>query len=206
MADNKKSVLLYCDIITTVEQLDDQEAGRLFKHYLRYVNDKNPEPPDKLTQIVFEPIKQQLKRDLKKWEIGLEKKSDGGKLGMEKRWGKKNVESEKIKKFQEVVDKIAEEIPKIANFFYIGVDMYKSPISNFIKIEFGMFLESWQMQNSSIKVNEVLNEMDKQCVGKTFTGLDHIQNTFKKTAKELNKPSFNKKDEKATTTINFGKR
>lgn len=67
MAENKKSVLLYCDIIHTVEVLSDDEAGRLFKHYLRYINDQNPNPPDKITQIVFEPIKQNLKRDLNKW-------------------------------------------------------------------------------------------------------------------------------------------
>jgi len=58
MAENKKSVLLYCDIIHTVEELTDQEAGVLFKHYLRYVNDQNPTPPDRITAIAFEPIKQ----------------------------------------------------------------------------------------------------------------------------------------------------
>jgi len=68
MADNKKSVILYCDVIHTFEVLEDDEAGRLIKHYLRYVNDLNPVAPDKLTQIAFEPIKQQLKRDLIKWE------------------------------------------------------------------------------------------------------------------------------------------
>lgn len=68
MAENKKSVLLYCDIIHTVEELSNEEAGKLFKHYLRYINDLNPPEPDKLTKIVFEPIKQTLKRDLKKWE------------------------------------------------------------------------------------------------------------------------------------------
>lgn len=75
MAQDKKSVLLYCDIIHTVEELEDDEAGRLFKHYLRYINDQNPVAPDKLTQVVFEPIKQNLKRDLKKWESKSERNS-----------------------------------------------------------------------------------------------------------------------------------
>jgi hypothetical protein len=82
MAQNKKSVLLYCDIIHTIEQLDDVDAGILFKHYLRYINDQNPEPPSKLIQIVFEPIKQNLKRDLKKWEA----KSLKNKENANKRW------------------------------------------------------------------------------------------------------------------------
>jgi hypothetical protein len=68
MAENKKSVLLYCDILHTVKDLSDEEAGRLFKHYLLYINDFNPEPIDRLTGLLFEPIKQNLKRDLKKWE------------------------------------------------------------------------------------------------------------------------------------------
>lgn len=90
MATDKKSVVLYCDIIHTVKELTDEEAGRLFKHYLAYINDLNPIPPDKLTQVIFEPIKQSLKRDLKKWEDKRGKRSDAGKKGMEKRWGNNN--------------------------------------------------------------------------------------------------------------------
>lgn len=86
MAENKKSVLLYCDIIHTVKTLTDEEAGKLFKHYLAYINDLNPEPPDRLTQITFEPIKQTLKRDLLKWEEKKGTKSDSGILGNLKRW------------------------------------------------------------------------------------------------------------------------
>lgn len=86
MAENKKSVLLYCDIIHTVEELDDVDAGLLFKHYLRYINDQNPEPPSKLIKIVFEPIKQNLKRDLKKWDETKQSRSIAGKAGAEARW------------------------------------------------------------------------------------------------------------------------
>ena len=85
MANGKKSVLLYCDIIHTVEELSDDEAGRLFKHYLRYINDLNPEPPDKLIKIVFEPIKQTLKRDLKAWESIILKRSAAGIASAEKK-------------------------------------------------------------------------------------------------------------------------
>ena len=67
MAENKKSFILYCDIIHTIEKLDDVDAGKLFKHVLRYVNDMNPETDHLITEIAFEPIKQQLKRDLVKY-------------------------------------------------------------------------------------------------------------------------------------------
>jgi hypothetical protein len=88
MAKDKKSFLLYCDLIHTFEELDDDEAGRLIKHIFRYVNDLNPQAPDKITKIAFEPIKQQLKRDLTKWEMELENKSIGGRIGNLKRWNK----------------------------------------------------------------------------------------------------------------------
>ena len=79
--EGKKSVVIYCDLIHTVESLEDDEAGRLFKHFLRYVNDLNPEAPDRITQITFEPIKQQLKRDLIKWNETREIRSENGKKG-----------------------------------------------------------------------------------------------------------------------------
>ena len=85
MAENKKSVLLYCDLIHTVEKLDDATAGELFKHYLRYINDQNPTTDNILVEVVFEPIKQSLKRDLTKWESTLDKRSDAGKKSAAKK-------------------------------------------------------------------------------------------------------------------------
>ena len=68
MATEKKSFLLYCDIIYTISELNNEQAGKLFKHILEYVNDLNPETEDIITRIAFEPIKQSLKRDLQKYE------------------------------------------------------------------------------------------------------------------------------------------
>jgi len=81
MAKNKKSFILYADLLPTIEALNDKEAGILFKHLLRYVNDQNPCCEDRLVAIVFEPIKQQLKRDLKDWEDERQKRSKAGHLG-----------------------------------------------------------------------------------------------------------------------------
>ena len=68
MAQDKNSFLLYCDIIATVDKLSDEQAGKLFKHLLNYVNDNDPILNDLLLEIAFEPIKQSLKRDLIKYE------------------------------------------------------------------------------------------------------------------------------------------
>ena len=91
MAENKKSFILYSDLISIVEKLPDEIAGKLFKVILNYVNDKNPVVEDLLLQVAFEPIKLQLKRDLKKFEDKKEKWSEAGKKSAEKR--SKNVEN-----------------------------------------------------------------------------------------------------------------
>lgn len=83
MADGKKSFVLYCDLIHTVDLLDDVLAGKLLKHLLRYVNDQNPETDDTVLKIAFEPIKRQLKRDLVSWsETRVERVKAGTKGGI----------------------------------------------------------------------------------------------------------------------------
>ena len=94
MAENKKSFILYCDIIHTIEKLSDDDAGKLFKHILRYVNDLNPTTDHLITQVAFEPIKQQLKRDLVKFQNKITKLSENGKKGAEKRWKAKDGKSQ----------------------------------------------------------------------------------------------------------------
>lgn len=86
MADNKKSFILYCDQKGVWDKLDDEQAGRLIKHIISYVNDDNPEAPDFITELAFEPIKQSLKRDLKKYQDTKDERSRNGRLGNLKRY------------------------------------------------------------------------------------------------------------------------
>ena len=81
MATGKKSFIAYCDWLETFEELDDAEAGRLVKHLFRYVNDLDPHAEDKLTKMTFIPIKQTLKRDLKKHEAVAERNRENGAKG-----------------------------------------------------------------------------------------------------------------------------
>jgi len=83
--ENKKSFILYADIYSTVKHLTDEKAGELFKHVLSYVNDENPITEDIIIKVAFEPIKQQLKRDLNRWNDIKGKRSDAGKKSAEKR-------------------------------------------------------------------------------------------------------------------------
>ena len=93
MAENKKGFVLYADLIHTVELMTSSKAGNLFKHILRYVNDLNPKTGDTTIKLVFEPIKQQLKRDLKKYEERKKKYSDAGKRSAEVRREKQKATS-----------------------------------------------------------------------------------------------------------------
>ena len=92
MADNKKSFVLYTDQWELFKKLPNETAGELIKHIFAYVNDEQPETDNLLIQIAFEPIKAQLKRDLKRWEEKLEARS---------RAGKASAESKKINKSQQ---------------------------------------------------------------------------------------------------------
>ena len=81
MAEGKKSFLFYVNWLSTFENLTDEEAGKLIKHLLKYVNNLNPEAPDRLTKLVFEPLKQVLKMDLKKYENIVERNRVNGYKG-----------------------------------------------------------------------------------------------------------------------------
>lgn len=75
MAEGKKSFVLYSDLLPTIKKLVEKDrnnktnnAGELFLHLLEYVCDNNPEAVNDTVDLMFEPIKTQLKRDLTKWE------------------------------------------------------------------------------------------------------------------------------------------
>ena len=79
--EGKKGFILYCDLIHTIRKMPKDKAGELFMTILSYVNDENPEPSDLMVNLVFEPIKQQLKRDLQDWNGTRHERSMAGKIG-----------------------------------------------------------------------------------------------------------------------------
>lgn len=90
MAKDKRSFVLYVDSKETLEALSDENAGKLIKHIFRYVNDENPKTPNELINIAFLPIKNQLKRDLKRWESKQEQRRLAGLKSAESRRTKSN--------------------------------------------------------------------------------------------------------------------
>ena len=79
--ENKKSFILYADIHSTVQHLNNEKTGELFKLILAYVNDENPLTDDIVLKVAFEPIKQQLKRDLRVWKNKKNVRAEAGRKG-----------------------------------------------------------------------------------------------------------------------------
>ena len=86
MAKDKKGFILYADQKALFEQLPNDKAGELIKFIFAYVNDEDPVTEDLIINLAFTPIKQQLKRDLIKFEETKGKRSEAGKAGANKRW------------------------------------------------------------------------------------------------------------------------
>ena len=81
MAEDKKGFILYADQKELFSQLTNEQAGELIKHIYSYVNDENPKSDNLLINMAFTPIKQQLKRDLKRFEDTCTKRAINGRKG-----------------------------------------------------------------------------------------------------------------------------
>ena len=153
MAEGKKSVLLYCDLIHTIEKMSDEMAGKFFKHYLRYINDLNPVTDELLVDITFESVKQNLKRDLKKWEKRAENSRKNGALGGRP---KKNPQKPNglIENPQEpekpVTDTVTVTVTDTVNVKDINKEIKKEPVFNFRKELLTLGLEE-ELANEYIK-------------------------------------------------------
>jgi len=93
MAENKKSFIAYSDWYGMFKALPDDLAGKLIKHIFAYVNDENPTTEDFMINALFEQIKSTLKRDLVKWDLQREQRSEAGKKSAELRATKSNERS-----------------------------------------------------------------------------------------------------------------
>jgi len=81
----KKSFILHVDSLCVLDELTNEEAGKLFKAIKAFNEGKeiNNEP---LIRIVFTPFKNQFIRDNESWEQECKVSSDKGKIGNLKRW------------------------------------------------------------------------------------------------------------------------
>ena len=185
MAKDKKSFILYADAIHTIEKLSDADAGQLLKHLMRYVNDQNPVTDNPLVDIAFEPIKQQLKRDLVKFEDVKVKRSEAGKAGASKRWqmpSNDSKEKQSITKMAvtDTVNVISKDINKRKQEFASDLTSF---VDTYGKAMIREFYDYWTEHGEKDKKMR----FEKQ----TSFNLEARLVRWNKNVQERNKPKFN---------------
>ena len=175
MAENKKSFVLYADLLHTVDKMPSNKAGELFKHILEYVNDKDPQTEDLIIQLTFEPIKQQLKRDLRKYESKLLQWSEAGKRSAEVRKVKKDERTLTDVESRSTVSTVNDSVNDSVNVN----DIKKTKVFSFSKslIELGAEKEL---------VSDFLKVRKTKRLTNTKTAFDNFLGEVKKSNKSIN--------------------
>ena len=113
MAKDKKRFILYMDQRGIFDKLSNEQAGKLIKHIFSYCADENPEE-EFIIDIAFESIKQTLKRDLKKYNVFVDKQringAKGGRPKKEKETQKTQPFFQKPKKPDSVSDSVSDSV------------------------------------------------------------------------------------------------
>lgn len=76
----RRSFLLHIDSLDVLDELSNEEAGRLLKAMRDYHNDEEMKL-DALTKIVFSPFKNQFNRDSLKYKTTCERRANAGSIG-----------------------------------------------------------------------------------------------------------------------------
>ena len=87
----KKSFILYTEINTQLQLLNDEEAGMVFKAIVTYnLTGEKPMSDNKAVNVVLAGVFAQMKRDRRKYQQICAQRSLAGRKGSEKRWHQKN--------------------------------------------------------------------------------------------------------------------
>jgi hypothetical protein len=190
MAKDKKSFILYVDQKDLWNKLPDEIAGKLIKHIYSYVSDENPTSDDLIVEIAFEPIKQQLKRDLKLFEDVKVKRSEAGKAGATKRWQEIANDGKRINGIAKIA--VNDNVNVISKDIYKRKQEFASQLTSFVdtygKQMIRDFYDYWTEHGEKDKKMRYEKE--------TSFNLDARLNRWNKNVQERNKPKFN-----APTTI-----
>ena len=81
MEEGKKGFIIYTDVKETLDNLSDEDVGKLFRGIVNYeVSGDDPDFSGEL-KFAFIPIRQQLDRDSAKWEHKKQVRAEAGKMG-----------------------------------------------------------------------------------------------------------------------------
>lgn len=84
--NHRKSFIIHKDSLDILDQLTDEQAGKLFKAIFSYQKTGDFAELDQLTKIILTPFISQFKRDEEKWSNVVER----NKANIAKRWNTKN--------------------------------------------------------------------------------------------------------------------
>lgn len=82
----KKSFVLYSDLLQPIECMSNEQAGELFKAILRKVNNEDIGELSPMASMAYAFIAPKIDDNAEKWEEEKKKRSEAGKKGMETRW------------------------------------------------------------------------------------------------------------------------
>lgn len=90
----KESFILFTEIIDTVRDMTDEDAGVLFKMILSYEAEEQYEPEEghALAEVAFSFIRRQLDRSDQKYSDAVEKRRSAAHAGARARWAAKDSE------------------------------------------------------------------------------------------------------------------
>ena len=179
MAENKKSFVLYADIIKNIEHLTNEEKGVLFQHLLEYVNDLNPVLEDRLLLTAWKPIETNLKRDLKKYEEKRKQWSEAGKRSAELRKVKKNQRTLTNVEGRSTVSTVNDNVNDNVNVNDIN-NIYNTFVAEVKNGNHDQAIEQWYMRLK-------LKKGTLTPLLKNFKGQLIIDNTLHKNTLELRK-------------------
>lgn len=116
---DKKSFILYKDSLSVLDELSDEQAGRLFKAIKAYQlrsGERSDLDADAgsdcgikefVIRVAFAPFKAQFERDNELYEKKIEARSEAGKKGMESRWNKDNKDNNTITNITNITDSVS---------------------------------------------------------------------------------------------------
>lgn len=188
MAENKNKVIVYADWIHKFEELEDDEAGRLIKHFFRYINDLNPDPPDRTTKLMFIDIKNTLKRDLDKWEEKSPERIEKARIA-----GIASAEARKIKKELNSTNELKNQLNPTKSTVSVSVsDTVNVSVSEKEKLKIlnSFLLSEIKISNDNNFLNfgeHVISISEKERIN--FKTAVWFQKLFIKNLKEKNSPT-----------------
>lgn len=190
MADNKKSFVLYTDIAHTVEHLSNEDAGLLFKHILDYVNDKNPIADSIIIKLAFEPIKQSLKRDLKKYELRAERSRDNGSKGGRPKKPKKPSGLINNPTKPRKPDSVSVSVSDSVNDIIINNNKYYKKFAH-LKLTFEEFKKLEELGYNKTQIDECIERIENYKKNTTYKSLYlTLKNWLKKENNNTNKSKY----------------